>query len=281
MNGGNSNRQPRAPAALGATTMKGIQMTTFRATVLLGAALVLGSAGVQAADLNYGGGSIKDGYVPQMTAPTYHLYGRIDGGYALFDDPIMVENGIYDLTDTSIDSTWSIGGGVGMYLSKNVRADITVDHLFETDAQGNLRDHAATLEGVRKFGMSSTVALANVYYDFDAGNRFSPYIGVGLGFTHNRTKAGTVVDPCGVCVAEIEGDSNYHVAGALMAGFTMQLRDRLAVDAGYRFLYLGETATGPVRFSNAGAGAPAVSEDPTVEDIHVHQFRVGLRYNIR
>lgn len=255
-------------------------MTILRASIL-GAALVLGSAGVQAADLNYGGGSIKDGYVPQMAAPSYSIYARIDGGYGRFDDPVMVENGIYDLTDTSIDNTWSIGGGIGMYFGRNFRGDITVDHLFATEVQGNLRDHAATLEGVRKFEMSNTVALANIYYDFDRGGRFSPYIGVGLGFTKNKTKDGVVIDPCGVCVGVVEGDSNTHVAGALMAGFTMQLRDRLSLDAGYRFLYLGETATGPVRFANGGAGAPAVSEDPTVEDIHVHQLRVGLRWDIR
>lgn len=254
-------------------------MTTIRGTLLLSAALVLGSvAGTEAADINYGG-SIKDGgYAAPMVAPAPRFYFRVDGGYAFHDDPTMVEDGIYDLTETSIDNTWTIGGGVGTYFSRNVRADITVDHRFDADAQGNLANHAATLAGVRHFGMSSTVGLANVYYDFASSSRFTPYVGVGLGFVRHSVKAGTVVDPCGVCTGTIDADSSTHVAGALMAGFSMALRDRLSFDAGYRFLYLGETATGAVRFT----GTPdVVAKDPTVESIHAHEFRVGLRYNVQ
>lgn len=256
-------------------------MTSIRGTLLLGAALMLGGvAGAEAADLNYGG-SIKDGgYMAPMTAPEPRLYFRVDGGYAFHDDPTMVENGIYDLTETSIGNAWTVGGGVGMYFSRNVRADITVDHRFNADVEGNLADHAATLEGVRRFGLSSTVALANVYYDFDTRSRFTPYVGVGLGFVHHKTKDGTVDNPCGGCTGIVEGDSSTHVAAALMAGFSVALRDRLMLDAGYRFLYLGETATGPVTF-NCGACTQTVSEDPTVESIHAHEFRVGLRYNVQ
>lgn len=275
-------------------------MTTIRGTLLLGAALVLGSvAGAEAADINYGG-SIKDGgYAAPMVAPEPRFYFRVDGGYAFHDDPTMVEDGIYDLTDTAIDNTWTVGGGVGMYFSRNVRADITVDHRFEAEAQGNLADHAATLEGVRRFGMSSTVALANVYYDFDTRTRFTPYVGIGLGFVRHSLKAGTVEDPCGLCTGTIDANSSTHVAGALMAGFSVNLLGRreqyagstkdgmaiaapagrsLLLDVGYRFLYLGETETGAVRFT----GTPdVVADDPTVESIHAHEIRVGLRYNVQ
>ena len=275
-------------------------MSTIRGTLFLGAALVLGSvAGAAAADLNYGGGMKDGGYAAPTMAPEPRLYFRVDGGYAYHDDPVMVEDGIYDLTQTSIDDTWTIGGGVGMYFSRNVRADITVDHRFEAEAQGNLADHLATLDGVRRFGMSSTVALANIYYDFDTRTRFTPYIGVGLGFVRHSLKQGTVEDPCGGCTGTIDSNSSMHVAGALMAGFSVNLlggREQyvgstkdggmisapsgrnLLLDVGYRFLYLGETETGAVRFT----GTPdVVSKDPTVESIHAHEFRVGLRYNVR
>jgi len=207
------------------------------------------------------------------------FYFRVDGGYAFHDDPVMREAGIYDLTETRIDDTWTVGGGVGMYFGRNVRADITVDHRFNADASGNLADHAATLEGVRRFGLSTTVAMANIYYDFDMGSRFTPYVGAGIGLAFHRTKAGTVEPQCG-CTGIIEGETSSHVAGALMAGFALTLRERLVLDGGYRFLYLGETATGAVRFTGTAPGDPAVSEDPTVESIHGHEFRLGLRYNV-
>ena len=100
------------------------------------------------------------------------------------------------------------------------------------------------LPGSREFGLKSTVALANLYYDFDFGSRFTPYLGVGLGFTHNEATAGSVIDDTGAVTATIDGSSSTNVAGAAMAGVSMKLRDRLSLDAGYRFLYLGDAADG-------------------------------------
>ncbi len=270
-------------------------MSSTRAVLTLGAALVLGSGlGASAADLY--GGSMKDGPVmAPMAAPGPSMYVRIDGGRSWFDTPSITEDHIYDLTEASIDSAWSVGGGVGVYFRNGFRGDITVDRRFEADVQGNLSDHNADFEGVRHFGIKSTVALANIYYDFDFGNRFTPYVGVGLGITKNETTAG-YVETCGCTTATIDGDSNTHVAGAAMAGAAIKLRGGstvvgggmkdapmtvdngrgLYLDVGYRFLYLGDAATGPIT-----AVGGTVSEDPTVHDIHSHEFRVGLRYDIR
>lgn len=266
-------------------------LMAYTRKLLLGAALVLGSAqGALAADLgNYGGGSIKDG--PMMAAPMQAaspaLYFRFDATRSSYDTPVVTENNLFDLTDSTIDSNWGFGGGVGLYFGRGFRGDITIDRLMESDVSANLADPLSDLPGIRSFGLKSTVALANVYYDFDMGHRFTPYVGLGLGFTRNKTTEGIVTDPCGCLTGTIEGDSTTHVAGAAMAGFQVKLRDRLSFDAGYRFLYLGEAATGPVNATytapvtggHAGTGG-YVSEDPKIEDIHAHQFRLGLRYDI-
>ena len=272
-------------------------MSTTRATHLLGAALILiGATAAQAAD-TYSGG-IKDDFVA-MAPSGPSLYVRIDGSYAGHDDPIMVEDGIYDLINTGIGESWTLGGGIGRYLTPTLRGDITYDHRFEADAYGTLQNGLATLPGVRRFGLESDVVLANIYYDFNRGSRFSPYVGVGLGVTHNKTTTGTVSDACG-CTGTIEEDSETHVAGALMAGFTAKLRGgtqtvqggvkddpvtvdtgrNLYLDVGYRFLYLGEALTGPITMTGSPRGT-LISEDPTVEDIHAHELRVGLRYDFR
>ncbi len=275
-------------------------MAFTRATLLLGAALAIGSAqGALAADLGSYGGSMKDAPMAMPYAasgPSW--YARIDGGYSSYDDPTVTENGIYDLTETGIDSSWSVGGGIGRYFGNGFRGDVTVEQRFETDVSASLPDPAATLPGTRQFGLKSTVVLANLYYDFDTGSRFTPYLGVGLGVTRNKTTEGTV-DDCGCVTGTIESGSDTHVAGAAMAGFTTRLRGGettvqggsikdgpvtvsagrgLYLDVGYRFLYLGEVATGPV--STTYAVGPPVSQDPAVEDIHAHEFRFGLRYDI-
>ena len=84
----------------------------------------------------------------------------------------------------------------------------------------------------------------------------------------------------------IEEGSDTSVAAAVMAGVTTKLakignagRD-LYFDLGYRFLYLGGVETGPVNTIDTGSGAVSVSKDPKVEDIHAHEVRFGLRYDI-
>jgi opacity protein-like surface antigen len=246
--------------------------------------------GAEAADLGHGG--MKDyGYsYPAIASPSWYV--RIDGGYGVHDAPVMVDGGIHDLTDTSIGGAWTIGGGIGRYFSESVRGDVTVDHRFDADVEGI---NGQPGQGKRTFGLSSTVALANVYYDFGNRSHFTPYIGAGLGFVHHETSKGTAVGAnCGqTCV--ITGDDNWHVAGALMAGFSVQLTGHrghamshgsikdvvvesnrgLHLDAGYRFLYLGETTGGRVVCPND------TCKGPTVENIHAHEFRLGLRYDLR
>jgi opacity protein-like surface antigen len=52
---------------------------------------------------------------------------------------------------------------------------------------------------------------------------------------------------------------------------------KLALDIGYRFLWLGDAETGAVNGVMVGG---TVSDDPTVHDIHAHELRIGLRYDI-
>ncbi len=269
-------------------------MSTFRSSLIVGSAILLGSlSAAGAADL----GSVKDSYVSAAPAAPSSLYVRLDGGYAGHNDPDMTEDGIWDLTNTSIDETWTLGGGIGRYFTPSIRGDITYDHRFEADAEGHLTDCCAPLPGVRSFGIESDVVLANVYYDFDRGSRFSPYVGVGLGVAYNKTTKGTVSNECG-CQGEIAEGDDTNVAAALMAGATLRLRGgepavyggikdgpvaapsgrNLYLDVGYRFLYLGDVSTGEVTMVD-GNGSH-VSNDPTVEDIHAHELRFGLRYDL-
>ena len=277
-------------------------MISLRKAMLLGAALLAGSvSAASAADLGgYRGGSIKDGgYAPQTvvqsSSPAW--YFRLDAGVARHDNPYMLEDGVAELTSTKLDRTWTLGGGVGYYFNKHVRGDLTYDHRFKADAQGYRYDVSqaggpafdcdgavvgiqSSCHGTRSFGLKSDVFLANLYYDFDCRCGFTPYVGAGLGFVRHKTTTGTVTDTInGLGVTgTIESGSSTHVAGALMTGVSFQLRERMNIDAGYRFLYLGETATGAVRDNTGGA---LIAADPTIEQIHAHEFRVGLRYDFR
>ncbi len=254
-------------------------MISIRASVLGGAAVLLVSLGsAQAADLFHGNGSIKDGGYSAGVAPPPSWYLRIDGSYAVHDNPVLVEGGRFDLTQRGFDSTWSFGGGLGYYFSSAVRGDLTYDHRFATNMRGT-RDVSAVGGGQREFSVKSHLLLANLYYDFNRDGRFNPYLGVGLGGVHHKTSPYTVATTCG-CTETIASGSSWDVAGALTAGLQMKLTRRASLDFGYRFLYMGRVKTGSVE-SDAGGPVGTIARDIVSEDLRAHEFRFGLRYNIR
>lgn len=270
-------------------------MFNARKVLLLGAALVLGSAlSASAADL---GGNLNDApTMAPMPAPSAGWYARVDGGYTLFADPTIDAGGtITRTTNTSIDNTWSVGGGIGRYFGNGFRGDITVDHLFDAKTEGSMYCECGDFLGNAKFDFSSTVVLANIYYDFNRGGRFVPYIGAGIGWAHNETSSGSVETGCGCTEGTISKNSTNSFAAAAMAGVSWRLRDggpryvgglkdepvevssghALYLDFGYRFLYLGDAQTGDMSFNY-----PSEITQPKVRDITAHQFRVGLRYDL-
>jgi opacity protein-like surface antigen len=288
-------------------------MISLRKAIMLGAALLAGSwagsvTAASAADLGgYRGGSMKDsGFAPQAvqsSGPAW--YFRLDGGRTSFDAPTMLEDGVADLTSTHMSKAWTLGGGIGYYFNSHVRGDLTYTRMFNSNVSGYRYDDSqvnpsvgcaddaggapvvgtSSCHGTRSFGLKSDVFLANLYYDIDCRCGFTPYVGAGLGFVRHQTSAGHVIGtangdlggPTSI-TGSIDGASSHHVAGALMAGLTFQVRERMSIDAGYRFLYLGETSTGAVRDT---VQRTLIAPDPTVEQIHAHEFRVGLRYDFR
>jgi opacity protein-like surface antigen len=98
---------------------------TNRGLILAGlAALLLGSASAQAADLGgMKGGSIKDGYVPQMVDNVgARWYLRGDYSHAWQGLGTINEPPNYDLSMASIANTHAFGFGIGHYFTKNIRA---------------------------------------------------------------------------------------------------------------------------------------------------------------
>jgi opacity protein-like surface antigen len=259
--------------------------------LLLGAALVLGSAlSASAADL---GGSLNEApAMAPMPAPSAGWYLRADGGYNWYQNPSIEMNYGFEAHDTKLDGAWSVGGGIGRYFGNGFRGDITVDHLFNANLNSTFCGCDGTADHAQ-FNFSSTVVLANLYYDFNRGGRFVPYIGAGVGFAHNETGAGSIAGPCGCEDGSINKGSSNSFAAAAMAGLSWRIRGggttyvggmkdepvavssghALYLDFGYRFLYLGDVNTGDVAWD-----APPI--EPKVNNITAHQIRVGLRYDL-
>lgn len=276
-------------------------MTMIRRTMLIGIAWALGTATAAQA-----GGDLlmpaADDYkspipaysdvAPMMEKPR-RIYLRGDIGWGHHDEPEIIEGQYSDLTEEEIEDTFTVGLGIGRYFSPNVRGDITVDYRTSAAVTAYMPDGGCCgsfLDNTdRTHDLSSLVVLANLYYDFNTSyargskdlnlyrkTRWTPYVGVGLGFVTHWSDEGSFSG--NGLTGTIGDNTDTDVAAAFMTGVALNIRNHWNIDAGYRFLYMGSFETGNVVGTG---GLPPGAGVQKVENIHAHEFRLGLRYDLR
>lgn len=199
--------------------------------------------------------------------PEYgHLYLRGDLGLGTHVDPDITMAGA-GFDHETIDDVFTAGVGFGSYFREFLRGDVTVDYRWDADVSGV---DAAT--GNRhNTKIDSILVLGNLYYDIGRRERFSPYIGVGVGYVKHDTRQRTI-HANGAQIGTSPGADSSDFAAAAMAGFSYELHQGFLLDAGYRFLHLGDAKTQP------SANGQFAAEE--INNIQAHELRVGLRYEI-
>jgi len=184
-----------------------------------------------------------------------------------------------ELTHPLIDETWeyseygygySWGAGFGYETGNGLRFDSTIDSV-ETTGLKITKDVGDPNDGDYTLMLRSTVALANVYYDFGlggdwgysagAGGAFG-YVGAGVGVAWNHAEVNA---PTGF---PVQTGTNISAAGAVMLGVGYDMGDWVA-DVGYRGLYIDQ-----------------INNDPTADPDNyyeansnwIHELRGTVRY---
>jgi len=162
------------------------------------------------------------------------------------------------LVTTGAGYGYSLGAGFGYETGTGLRFDGTVDYL----------SNDGLTDGVNTLHLRSTVALANVYYDFplsgggSAGGGFGAYLGAGVGAAYNWTN----VTPANV---NLPDGGSWSGAAAAMAGVTYDAGTWVA-DLGYRMIYM------PTITNNAVGKASYYLNGNTI-----HEIRGTLRYRLQ
>lgn len=227
----------------------------------------------------------------------YVAKSESSGDYDFFNpDPLALgvdETVHYDKFET--DGTASFGAGVGYRFTDQLRADVTVDY-FKTDLRGSsecayLVEVGYFLNPVNndcRYDDTSKVAvwttMANAYVDIAKYGRVTPYVGAGLGFAHVKYDEQRNEIVCGSspsCAPENyvgyhEGESSWRFAASLSAGATIDLTQRLKLDAGYRYTRIAEGDAYGYDEKDRADGASGVQGRDHGFDIHA--IRAGLRY---
>lgn len=179
-------------------------------------------------------------------------------------------------SDVELSESASIGGGIGFYVSRHWRADVTLDHRWGAEASGEEHSYTGNMITLDHFSIRNTVALVNLYYDLGNVPLWKPYIGAGIGWSHNETFDGGFGrrnrrETVPFLVNEVD-----ELAAALMGGVAYQVTEYLAVDAGYRLLYMGGVEAG----NWINGGGVEIPDEPRFSAMVGHELRVGLRYDL-
>ncbi|MBN9452460.1 MAG: porin family protein [Bosea sp.] len=255
-------------------------------TLALAGGLALGvSAAAQAADLAYA--------PPPPPPEPLGLKGTISSGiYLRGDIGVGVQSvGKYYQEDVARfdgtfgrkkeDSAFFGSVGLGYRFNNWLRFDATAEYrgaasIQVTDTVFNPWANVYQ-NNTYKGDLASMVALFNGYIDLGTWNCLTPYLGAGIGYASNRisgfTDEGIVGPATTLGVASTSTRSG--LAWALMAGVGYEVNKNLTIEAGYRYLNLGDAQSGRINntaFSQVYAPLKA-------KNIDSHDFRIGMRWN--
>ena len=130
-----------------------------------------------------------------------------------------------------LDMGYIFGGAIGFHVRPNIRAELELSHI-SSDINGQTFDNPifAASSGPASGKIQSTSLMVNAWYDFDAIERFRPYIGGGVGVSFLKGKS------------LLNGNTDHEFndsqsAFAFQAGLGSQVEvsDRVSLDIGYRF----------------------------------------------
>jgi opacity protein-like surface antigen len=245
----------------------------LRLTILapVGLALLLSGSLTHAADLLPPAPVLDDADEPSDSG--WYLRGDIGAldGMASRDGRDVGFGLVPPSVRSRFERSFSIGGGLGYQALPWFRADVTVDHRFETTFRETRLAFGAG-SALDRADYGATTVLLNAYLDLALVPGFTPYLGGGIGFSHSRLgeaerwSYGAAGDVTGVTA--LGSRSNTAFAWAVTTGVAVDVTGSLKLDLGYRYTDLGDGAT----------HAPMTAAPLRADEIRTHEVRVSARY---
>lgn len=186
------------------------------------------------------------------------------------------------------DSTQVFGGaGLGYRFNNWFRVDGTLEYRggaqFSVNDKLNYNNGFGIVQQTNSYkgNLSSMVALFNAYVDLGTWYCLTPYIGAGIGYATNTisgmTDQGIVFagGPSSATLGTAGNGDKSGVAWALMAGVGYEVNKNLTLEAGYRYLNLGEAQSGRIQNAFLNQSYAPLK----VKELESHDFKIGMRWN--
>ncbi|MDD7911924.1 porin family protein [Pseudovibrio exalbescens] len=212
--------------------------------------------------------------IPAASSSGWYLRGDI--GYKIYKAPKTTYSDSIIFEGEEQDPTGIIGAGVGYRFNEHLRTDVTVDYEWPSDFDGrvdcltNCGTGPGIAQSVETASLDVWTILWNVYADLGNYRGFTPYVGAGIGASYVSYDDIRYVNPNGA-EGGYPSDGKWNFSWAAMAGVGYAITPSWHLDAGYRYLWIGDGKS--ANFSSNG-----VNDHIKYEDLAAHEFRVGLRY---
>ncbi len=229
----------------------------------------------------------------------WYLRGDIGGSITTVAGETNVTSGDVDLGETI-----SVSVAAGFEAGDGIRVEFGLSHLTGLSFSGSngvdcgtelvglvtvpiTGNCSATFDG----DVSSSSLTASAFKDFSKVAGFTPYVGLGGGFTYLSSSGvswdavceGTAATDCGVGggvgnfpigSGSYAAESAFALTANAMLGASYDISENMKLDFGYKYTYIGSTTLA----TNSGSGLN--QSDLDLESLQNHELRVGIRYAI-
>lgn len=226
--------------------------------------------------------------VPPAVLGGWYLRGDIGFSNQEVDE---LDNVLFDTTETfdmvhqEFTGAPFVAAGVGYRINDWFRVDATGEYRSKSEFNGADIYTAFGAGGVLGTGTnkylakkSEWVALLNGYVDLGSWRGISPFIGAGVGAANieisSFTDFGVGLDGF-PAFAYADDNDEWNFAWAVYAGLGMDVTENFTVELAYRYLDMGDGASGDLY---TYTGVNSVDNPMEFNDVVSHDVKLGFRY---
>jgi opacity protein-like surface antigen len=196
-------------------------------------------------------------------------------------------NVLYATADTvtniskGFDSGVTYGVGAGYQFNNWFRMDVTGEYRGKTNFRGldvyTPEPNSGTGVGADDYYASKSewLFLSNFYVDLGTWWCLTPFIGAGIGASRNTIHDFRDVNVPTQGVAYGVDASKWNFAWALYAGVGYEVTPNVTLELAYRYVDLGDAASGDLRTYN---GISTINNPMEIRGITSHDVRLGMRW---
>jgi opacity protein-like surface antigen len=273
------------PWLRGFASREGDVMSSVKVASCIGAVALLTTAGQTAA-------RAADMPLPPVSVPPIEDY--VASGWYLRGDIGMSNQRVKSLFNVLYDSVSSVdtvqkdfdsaplfGIGVGYQFNSWLRTDITGEYRGKANFHGLdiVQSGGTTTTNEFRGSKSEWLVLANLYADLGTWYSFTPFIGAGIGASHNTISNFTSTCVVGLCddgsVGYGDTTSKWNFAWALHAGVSYKVNSQLSLEFAYRYVRLGDALSGDLKTFD---GTNAIYNPMEFHNISSHDLKFGVRW---